>query len=620
MENLFENLLNEDNEAASQSSTNSSKPEGQGSSQGQNSSQSQNQKQQATEKPANDEASIDKDKKAKKDKLNALLKEAMSKMKDFNEFAANNSLKYDNIIRYIYGNSSSNYNAFFFKYGNSQYCLAVHPHRKIATFSVTSKRPSNSTVSAKNTTLSSLNASNTIAAKVVQYILGSPTVQKCSINADIENAVIASRKYLKEVGNAKDEKTIQKLIDSNGSTVGCIPLNPDVKTGTVNLFEPSQLKASLIQCASCNETQLNDIYNEAQANFKRTIAKHPYLTQIAQATEGEMKGNKYTSIGKSEYVRDALIYFNKEKRRILESKALNEAQIDGKELIDEIYAKPENLAWEDKDFADCIKAAKKGDQTAIGYIMYIMEPAIVSSYWKNYVGPSGKLGQIKINKDGGLKQSFLSWIGIALKTLVYGGRATKRKDGSDKIKASTLKGFDLSKVTGDPLRQFAVLFRRDLITQATDINTEKKRRGLSGDGDDELSVFSLNDFDGGEDAGERFASQVDHSIYSPSSIEDDVFAHLSNEGFKGKWLDFCQDDELNHGKVTPAQCFKLLLENPGETNLRNLADKVGCSRNSFQTYCQKAVSILKDYDLSYQDLMQAIDNYGSEKIASYLAA
>lgn len=611
MENLFENLLNEGDEAANQNSTGSSKPEGQ--------SSSQNQTQQTTEKLTNDQASMNKDKKAEKDRLDALRNEAKSKMKDFNEFAANNSLKYDNVVRYVYGSSSISYTAFFFKYGDSQYCFAVHPSRKIATFSTTNKRPPNLTASTKNTTLSSLNASNAAAAKVVQYILGTPTV-KTSINLDIKNAVSVSRVYLKKVRMAKDEKAIQKLIDSDGSTIGCIPLNPDVTTKNISLFQQSQLKANLIQCASLNEAQLNDIYNEAQANFKRTIAKHPYLTQIAQAAEGEMKGNKYTSVGKADYIRDALIYFNKEKKRILESKALNEAQIDGKELIDEIYAKPENLAWEDKDFADCIKAAKKGDQTAIGYIMYVMEPAIVSAYWKNYVGPSGKLGQIKINKDGGLKQSFLSWVGVALKTLVYGGRATKRKDGSDKIKASTLKGFDLSKVTGDPLRQFAVLFRRDLITQATDINIEKKRRGLSGDGGDELSVFSLNDFDGGEDAGERFASHLDRSIYSDNNVENDVFSTLSNDTFKENWLDFCQDDELNHGKVTPAQCFKLLLENPDETNLRNLADKAGCSRNSFQAYCQKAVSILKNYDIEYSDLTKAMDKYGAEKIASYLAA
>lgn len=393
-----------------------------------------------------------------------------------------------------------------------------------------------------------------------------------------------------------------------------IPLNEGNSKSTVFF----NYKKVIISLESLSSQELQQLSNEISTNFQKTIAKYPYASDVVQSVENELTGKKYNSIGRK--YNDSIEFFNNAKKRILESNYLREAQIDGSKLIDEIYKTPENLKWEDKDFNECLLAAKKGDKTAIGYIMYIMAPAIVGSYWQNYIGPSGKLGQIKINKDGGLKQSFLSWIGVALKALVYGGVATKRKDGSDRIKTSTLDGFDLSKVTGDSLRQFAVLFRRDLITQAKHINLEKKRRGLSGESNNELSIFSLNDFDNNNsnDAGERFASHLDSSIYYDKNIEDDVLSKLDNDSFKYRWLDFAQDEELFSGKVSPAKCFKILLEHPNETNLANLALIAGCSRNTFNTLSKKAISILNDYDIDKNTLLNAIDKYGTKKLASYL--
>lgn len=434
-----------------------------------------------------------------------------------------------------------------------------------------------------------------------------------------------------ENGNKKQDVTKKYLEKIKGKLhfVSYVPLNEPNKNKTYDIKRRYNVQNNgnniQIDMYVADAATLASIYNQALANYTRTIAQHPFATEVLNKGLDELT-NKYMKIGRPSYVKDAIINFNREKRRILESHSLREGGLRGQDIIDSIYGKPENLKWEDEDFKDVVKAAKKGDQTAIGYIMYIMAPAIISSYWKNYIGPNGKLGKIKIEKEGGIQQSFLDWVGTALKALVVGGVATKRKNGSDRKKASTLDGFDLSKVEGDPLNNFAALFRRDLITQAKHLNWEKKRRGLAGeanyDDEDGISIMSFDDFDSEEaGAGERFAAKLDkENNYNSGSVEDDAIESLRNSTFYDSWLDFCQDEELNKGKTPAAKCFKILLENPDESNLKNLADQAGCSRNTFNTQCQKAASRLSNYDLSYNDLMSAIKAYGAKKIASYLNA
>lgn len=437
-----------------------------------------------------------------------------------------------------------------------------------------------------------------------------------SIDPDIARAAKTSNSYI--LAYSKDQ-------NAKGAFIRAIPLNEpaedkDTKLPQYDLRRLKLVRKDLLAKAyfsTVSDQELAGYFSQVEANYQMIVSKHPYATQVAQTFENELSGKKYTSVGASPWVREAIRSFMREKARLLESKSLREAGVDGKKMIDEIYGKPENLKWEERDFLDCINAARDGDQTAIGYIMYVMAPAIVASYWKNYVGPNTKLAKIKIDHDGGIKRSFLSWIGVALKTLILGGVATKRKNGDDRVKASTLDGFDETKVKGDLASAFAGLFRIDLTTQAVHLNREKVRRGIAGEDDSDLSFVDL-DAISSED-GEKYAAKNDtNSNYEVGSVEDDVMESIGDSEFGDKWLDFCQDDELNKGKFPASKALKTLIQNPDATNMRELATEAGVARGTFQTYCEKAVSIMKDYDISYSDLMRAIDRYGKDKIASYL--
>lgn len=433
------------------------------------------------------------------------------------------------------------------------------------------------------------------------------------IDADVKNAVGSSNSYV---------EAYKKDPNAKGAFIRAIPLNEPIEEkdslpyyGKLRLVGKDLLAKAYFSTVS--DQELAGYFSQVEANYQMIVSKHPYATQVAQSFENELTGKKYISVGASPWVREAVRSFMREKARLLESKSLREAGIDGKKLIDEIYGKPENLKWEEKDFLDCINAARDGDQSAIGYIMYIMAPAIVASYWKNYVGPNTKLAQIKIEHDGGIKRSFLSWIGVALKTLILGGVATKRKNGDDRVKASTLDGFDETKIKGDPVSAFAGLFRVDLTTQAVHLNKEKVRRGIAGEDDSDLSFVDF-DMISSED-GEKYAAKNDtNNNYEAGSVEDDALESIGDSEFGDKWLDFCQDDELNKGKFPASKALKTLIQHPDATNMRELATEAGVARGTFQTYCERAVSIMKDYDISYSDLMRAIGRYGKDKIASYL--
>lgn len=379
-----------------------------------------------------------------------------------------------------------------------------------------------------------------------------------------------------------------------------------------------------------NEQEIQKLHQQAETNFKQSITKHPYLEEIAKAAENEMTGNRYTSVGKPSYVREAYDYLVKktyevtralkesgDPQRLLEAAATEEGTVaKGTSIIEKIYKNKDSQKWEDRDFLDAVKAARKGDQSAIGYLMYKHAPAIFNSYWKNYLGPDRKMRHVKIMNDGGYTSSLYKWIGIALKALIEGGVESKTKTGKDRSKLSTLEGFDEKKVTGKPENAFAAHFKLDLMSQATDINKEETRSGVTMS-DAESADFSTTSLDW-DDGDQKTTEEMTHA--------DDTFnaamRSMEDGDFKESWFDFCQDEELNSGnkKCTRAAAFKILLQNVGETNLSKLADKAGIARGTYLTLVKDATEILEKYGIGQSALYRAIDQYGGEKLASYLDA
>lgn len=529
---------------------------------------------------------------------------------DFNRWASASSLSYKNFVA---GNKNlitkSKHNVISIDVGSNTSLRVLIDRNKSLIKVQTAAQRLTRTLSVNANNLNGLAAQDEDLAAFGKYYLD-------KVNPDILRAAKISNDYI---------QAYEKDPNAKGAFIRAIPLNEPFENNKTKLPYYDKKKFMLVgkdqlakaYFSTVSDQELAGYFSQVEANYQMIVSKHPYATQVAQSFENELTGKKYISVGASPWVREAIRSFMREKARLLENKSLREAGIDGKKMIDEIYGKPENLKWEDRDFLDCIKAARDGDQSAIGYIMYVMAPAIVASYWKNYVGPNTKLAKMKIEHDGGIKRSFLSWIGVALKTLILGGVATKRKNGDDRVKASTLDGFDETKVKGDLASAFAGLFRIDLTTQAVHLNREKVRRGIAGEDDSDLSFVDLDMIS--SDDGEKYAAKNDtNSNYEVGSVEDDAMVSIGDSEFGDKWLDFCQDDELNRGKFPASKALKTLIQHPDATNMRELATEAGVARGTFQTYCEKAVSIMKDYDISYNDLMRAIDRYGKDKIASYL--
>lgn len=374
-----------------------------------------------------------------------------------------------------------------------------------------------------------------------------------------------------------------------------------------------------------NKATLNGIQNETEQIVKN-YARHPYADQVVQAMEDNMTGNKYIKVGNQAY-KEAFEYYKKAAMSIL--KTLREADAtvsladlrdvsdskikDGVNLVDRIYKTPSNQKWESRDFLDAVQAAREGDQTAIGFLMYKHAPMIINTYWRNFLGPNPKMRKVRIEEDGGLKSSILGWIGICLKALIKGGVDITKKNGSERHKFSTLEGFDESKVTGNPENAFASHFRLDVIEQAKVYNTMNDANGVS-NADTPVSMTDL-EFDNG-----RERTDGEDDAFAREGLEDSVLDKLSKDDFLKNWFDYAQDETLNDGKkCTPAAALWKLLTNPDATNLKAVAEEMGVSRGTFETLVKKAISIMPQYDIEYSDLMSACDRYGTAKIASYLA-
>lgn len=440
---------------------------------------------------------------------------------------------------------------------------------------------------------------------------------------ELVNNRIQSKKttVIEKDGKTKKEITLAELLSNNG-------IYYNISWYDKNIKNFSGIDDGIVIPCMANIQAIEGAISNALTNFEKKYSQHPYRDQVIQAAEENMKGNKYISVGNNAYKESIEFYKAAVKRLMENTEILKEDTNDitnvtdgqlrnGVNLIEEIYGTKKNLAWADEDFEKTIKAAKNGDNSAVGYIMYKHAPMIVSTFWKNYLGPNKKMRAVRIEEDGGLKSSLLGWVGICLRALIKGGVDITKKNGTERHKFSTLEGFKLSKVTGDIEHQFSAHFRMDVIEQAKVYNVMHARNGVSGaDGNDDTKITMTNlEFDNG-----RERTDGEDDAFMRDDLEDSVLDKISKDDFLKNWMDYCQDEVLLDGKkCSPSKALWALLSNPNATNLKAVAEDCGVARMTFETLVKKAISILPQYDIEYGDLMSACDRYGAAKIASYLA-
>lgn len=456
----------------------------------------------------------------------------------------------------------------------------------------------------------------------------------------VKNSDDEAIKHIRTIGKGKigDVVTDKNLLNALNSTNSIIqgycdsiknnkdiekPLNTKEDKNAGSLFArcPKSIDSScVINSCTVDPSSMTAYMNKLEASFKQALKKHPYTDEITKEVQKNMVGNKYTSVGRAAY-KEALEDLKNAIKNMRLFEKVDMAKINddqesivakGARLVDMIYKNPKSEAWESRDFLDAVEAARNGDKSAIGYLMYKHAPLIYNTYWRNYLGPNRAIRSQRIQDDEGLDNSMMSWISIALKALLEGGVENSKKNGQARHKFSTLEGFNADKVTGKPENAFAAHFKMDLITQAIVYNRMRTSAGMTGDIDQDVTVGGLEWENGKE---KMTKDQIEASDPTSGYIDS-----IMDGQFKDKWFDFCQDDELNSGKkCTPAKALYLLLMNKNATNLKDLAEKAGVARGTFESLCKDAIRILGDYDISSSALYKACDEYGEAKIASYLA-
>lgn len=435
---------------------------------------------------------------------------------------------------------------------------------------------------------------------------------KEDVNNNLDN------KFAKSIMTCRKlfEMNIDQLKEQNFSYKGTTP-----KTDFDNICK--QFQSKTINVFNINSQDLTKLINNINSNIQKMYAKHPYANAVVEEMKKNMTGDKYIKIGNPAY--HEAVEFLKMRAKNVAFEKLNEDTNDVKDisssmmksgvnLVEAIYGTPKNLEWESKDFLKCVAAAKKGDQSAIGYLMYKHAPLIVNSYWKNFLGPNPKMRKIRIERDGGLKSSLLAWIGIALKALVEGGVDVAKKNGGERHRYSTLEGFRPRSVKGKPENAFSSHFRMDLITNAIAINNREDADGITNADASEITTTNL-EFDNG-----RERDEGEDDAFVRDSLEDEIIKKIEDDDFMQNWLNYCQDEELLDGKkCTPSKALWKILTNPAATNMKEIAEECGVSRGTFESLAKKAIDILPKYEIDYRSLMDACDRYGNKKIASYLS-
>jgi hypothetical protein len=286
--------------------------------------------------------------------------------------------------------------------------------------------------------------------------------------------------------------------------------------------------------------------------------------------------------------------------------------------------------WEGKPAAVIITAAKEQhDKSALEYIFWKMKGAITNTFWKKYLGPNGAMRKYRIVTEDAWEQ----WLGIAWMSLTGGfkeGSAAGKNDSyiNDDIKKEVIgsKGaLDEFKINPDwsDSATWSILGKRyklilwNSAVQSNQANMSNGMRGAKGEvvyQYDPVWDDKYNNYDNELSSESREAS-LSFQDSTFNEVEDD----LSSDTFLNKWQEYVQDAKLQNGSkgITPAMVFHEVLSNP-KAEFRAMGVKFGISRNNCANLMALAQNELVKYDITNQDLMDAISKFGNKKIASYL--
>lgn len=266
--------------------------------------------------------------------------------------------------------------------------------------------------------------------------------------------------------------------------------------------------------------------------------------------------------------------------------------------------------WQDKPAIEVIKAAKKKDRSAIEFIYYQMRGTIAKKMWSDFLGPNKEIAYKRL-RDGAKEE----WLSIAWQVLTSGFSASLTAYGTERSEIGAIDQFDPGKVKDEDKlwNAFAYIYANKLHLAAKDIGESDKRTGISGVGDNNIETSDISKFNGKAEDSEAFE-------YKDKSTEDTAIDNIEASEFMDNWKKFVQDDELNNKKrgVSYANALAAILENPEETNLKNLAATIGLARMTFKTYVEKAIEIMDYYGIDQEDLFKGLNTFGSRKVVSYL--
>lgn len=288
--------------------------------------------------------------------------------------------------------------------------------------------------------------------------------------------------------------------------------------------------------------------------------------------------------------------------------------------------------WENESNKKLFTAAKAGDQSALEYIFWKMEPAILKTFWNNYLGPNREARARRIHSESAWEE----WLGIAWQVLRGGYSSdvfqrqgvsvnddaylTKSRERDDH---GAIDQFDVSKTEEDRLfNVFALRFRQLLQNAAYVANMSNTRSGITKGGGSDINVSQYDPvwMEGKQEAEGAYSDEVFDEVYeSRFRSEEESF---ENAAFLKKWKSFTSDPFIYKNitkakEVSPAHVFKEVLTN-SEASYVSIGQKYGISRNSVFNMLQRTQNLMEEeYSITGQELMKFIERLGNKKIASY---
>ena len=289
------------------------------------------------------------------------------------------------------------------------------------------------------------------------------------------------------------------------------------------------------------------------------------------------------------------------------------------------WAKADN---DTKEQIKLFKAAKAGDKSALEYIFYKMGPTIQKSFWTIFLGPNPKQQQRRITTEN----AWEDWLGIAWQTLT-GGFSDRIFDEDREIPGKVklvgaIDSFDVDKLKPgtNPLLLFGNRYKLMLRNSAGNANYGTTTGGIK-DSDITLKTgaktvqYEPTWYEkGGENDYNPDGDDLDAGA-SPG-YEDNTFegvnTRMNVESFIPRWKQFTQDPELLQGTkgVNIGQLFFEVISNPN-ADYADMVKKFGLARNTIASNLQKAIQTLSKYNITHEDLVQAIKVLGNDKVGSY---